>query len=178
MKLFADDKINVSEKLKFVLERVENIVGKGENAGYQHFILFLQCFLVGKGENAGYQHFLLFLQYFEKATFSKVIKTRDCVVKSKAPFHRTFRSDQYLPSNGTKACLILTENFEPQFSSVTLAFCFKPISCCNLELPLVLLLAPVTAPAFGLSPIISKTEVNEKENIKSRNTIYFYGLLV
>ena len=23
----------------------ENIVGKGENAGYQHFLLFLQCFL-------------------------------------------------------------------------------------------------------------------------------------
>ena len=27
-----------------VFERVENIVGKGENAGYQHFLLFLQCF--------------------------------------------------------------------------------------------------------------------------------------
>ena len=24
--------------------RVENIVGKGENAGYQHFLLFKQCF--------------------------------------------------------------------------------------------------------------------------------------
>ena len=31
----ADDKINVNEKLKFVLGRVENIVGKGENVGYQ-----------------------------------------------------------------------------------------------------------------------------------------------
>ena len=28
-----------------VLDRVENIVGKGENAGYQHFLLFPQCFL-------------------------------------------------------------------------------------------------------------------------------------
>ena len=37
-------KINVTEKLKFVLRRVENIVGKGENAGYQHFLLFPQCF--------------------------------------------------------------------------------------------------------------------------------------
>ena len=26
------------------IRRIENIVGKGENAGYQHFILFLQCF--------------------------------------------------------------------------------------------------------------------------------------
>ena len=41
---FADDKINVTEKLKLILERVENIVGKGENAGYQHFLLFPQCF--------------------------------------------------------------------------------------------------------------------------------------
>ena len=27
----------------FLLSRVENIVGKGENAGYQHFLLFQQC---------------------------------------------------------------------------------------------------------------------------------------
>ena len=27
-----------------VFDRVENIVGKGENAGYQHFLLFSQCF--------------------------------------------------------------------------------------------------------------------------------------
>ena len=30
---FVNDKINVNEKLKFILERVENIVGKGEKAG-------------------------------------------------------------------------------------------------------------------------------------------------
>ena len=39
---FADDEIKL--KMKFVLGRVENIVGKGENAGYQHFLLFPQCF--------------------------------------------------------------------------------------------------------------------------------------
>ena len=27
-----------------VFDRVENIVGKGENAGYQHFLLFPQCY--------------------------------------------------------------------------------------------------------------------------------------
>ena len=32
LKAFADDKINVTEKLKFVLGRLENIVPKGENA--------------------------------------------------------------------------------------------------------------------------------------------------
>ena len=35
---------NVTEKLKTVLGRVENIVRKGENAGYQHFLLFPQSF--------------------------------------------------------------------------------------------------------------------------------------
>ena len=44
LKAFADDKINVREKLKFLLERVEKIVGKGGNAGYQNFLLFPQCF--------------------------------------------------------------------------------------------------------------------------------------
>ena len=44
MKALADDKMNVTEKLKFGLGRVENIMGKGENAGYQHFLLFPLCF--------------------------------------------------------------------------------------------------------------------------------------
>ena len=61
LKAFADDKIKVTEKFKFVLGRVENIVGKGENAGYQHFLLFPQCFLT---------------------MFVSVIKSWDCVVKS------------------------------------------------------------------------------------------------
>ena len=41
---FADDKINFELKLKFDLGREENIVGKGENAGYQHLFFFPQCF--------------------------------------------------------------------------------------------------------------------------------------
>ena len=45
LKAFSDDNLNVYQKLKFALGRVENIVGKGENAGYQHFLLFPQCFL-------------------------------------------------------------------------------------------------------------------------------------
>ena len=44
LKVFADDKINVGEKLKFALGMVENIEGKRENAGYQYFLLFPQCF--------------------------------------------------------------------------------------------------------------------------------------
>ena len=43
-KAYADDRITVTQKLKFVLGRVENIVGKGENAGYQHFLLFHNVF--------------------------------------------------------------------------------------------------------------------------------------
>ena len=44
LKGFADDKIYVTQRLKCVLGRVENIVGtEGENAGYQHFLFFQQC---------------------------------------------------------------------------------------------------------------------------------------
>ena len=43
-KACADDKLSLTQKLKFVLGTVENIVGKGENAGFQHFLLFPQCF--------------------------------------------------------------------------------------------------------------------------------------
>ena len=49
-------------KLNFVSGRVENIVGKGENAGYQHFLLFTKM--------------------FSKGILHGVVKSRDCVVKS------------------------------------------------------------------------------------------------
>ena len=51
----------MDEKLKFVSGWVENIVGKGGNAGYQHFLLFSTM--------------------FSKAFFSSGVKSRDCVVK-------------------------------------------------------------------------------------------------
>ena len=44
MKALADHTISVTVKLRIVIDRVENIVGNGENAGYQHFLLFPQCF--------------------------------------------------------------------------------------------------------------------------------------
>ena len=34
----------MTQKLKFAVVRVGNIVGKEENASYQHFLLFPQCF--------------------------------------------------------------------------------------------------------------------------------------
>ena len=40
----ADDKINIIKMAIAVFDRGENTAGKGENAGYQHFLLFLQCF--------------------------------------------------------------------------------------------------------------------------------------
>ena len=40
LKAYADDKIILTQKLKFVLGSEVNVVGKGENAGYQHFFPF------------------------------------------------------------------------------------------------------------------------------------------
>ena len=51
------------EKLKFVSERVENIVGKGGNAGYHHFLLF-------------------FRTMFPKRVFLRVVDSQNYVVKS------------------------------------------------------------------------------------------------
>ena len=44
LKAFAEDILHLTEMMKYVFERVENIVGKGENAGYQHFLHFPLCF--------------------------------------------------------------------------------------------------------------------------------------
>ena len=62
LKAFADDNLHVNKKWKFALERVENIVGKGENASYQHSLLFPQC--------------------FQKASFSRSLKVRIVWVKN------------------------------------------------------------------------------------------------
>ena len=44
LKAFEDNKFNMARVMRFIVDRVENIVGKEENAGYQHFLLFPQCF--------------------------------------------------------------------------------------------------------------------------------------
>ena len=44
-------KKTVTENFKFVMGTVENFMEKGESAGYQHVLLFSQCFL--KGSSAG-----------------------------------------------------------------------------------------------------------------------------
>ena len=66
LKAFADHKINAGQMMISVFNRVENIVGKGENAGNHHFFLFPQC--------------------FQKASFGGgggggVVKSQDCVCK-------------------------------------------------------------------------------------------------
>ena len=60
-KALVDNKVDVTEKLKIVLGRKENVVRKGENGGYQHFFFSPQC--------------------FQKSSFQCRSKS-DCVVKS------------------------------------------------------------------------------------------------
>ena len=55
----------------FLFDREENTVGKEENTAYQHFHLF---------------------PVFSKASFLRVIKSRDCVVKS---FFQIFELTNY-----------------------------------------------------------------------------------
>ena len=55
LKAFPDEKITKTEKLKFVLDRIENIVEKGENAAFPTM--------------------------FSKGFFPRVVKIRDCVVR-------------------------------------------------------------------------------------------------
>ena len=62
MKAFADNKTILTQKLKFVFERVENIVGKGENAGNPAFSSFPTM--------------------FSKSFLYRVLKSRYYVVKS------------------------------------------------------------------------------------------------
>ena len=60
-KAFANDKVIVTQNLKLSLGRVENIVGKLENAGYEHFCPFPTM--------------------FSKAFLSRGVKSLDCLAK-------------------------------------------------------------------------------------------------
>ena len=40
LRAFADDNFDVVQMMQFFIYKVENIVAKGENAVYQHFLLF------------------------------------------------------------------------------------------------------------------------------------------
>ena len=51
-KIFAGNNLNAAKMMEFVFDGEENFVGKGENAGYQHFFLFQQCF-----QNPHFPHF-------------------------------------------------------------------------------------------------------------------------
>ena len=74
LKAFADDKINVNQKLNFVLGRVENIVGNGEIAHYKQFLLFPSVFerlLLQTCKNQGL--FEKGLNMMAKGNFSKYL---------------------------------------------------------------------------------------------------------
>ena len=44
LKRFADNKLDVAKIILSVFDRIENTVGKWDNAGYKHFLLFPQHF--------------------------------------------------------------------------------------------------------------------------------------
>ena len=44
LEAFAEHNFSVVQIMIYGLDWVENILGNGENAGYQHFLLFPQCF--------------------------------------------------------------------------------------------------------------------------------------
>ena len=45
LKAFADDKLNVTKMIISLFDKSrKRCGGKGENAGYRHFVLFPQCF--------------------------------------------------------------------------------------------------------------------------------------
>ena len=68
LKAFADDKLNVAKMTISLFGRVENPMGKGENAGHQHFFPFPTG--------------------FSKALFLRLVKSRDYMAKVlKAIFH-------------------------------------------------------------------------------------------
>ena len=65
MKAFAEDGSDVAKVIISVFDRVENIVGNGENASEQHFLLFPQYFLFSQRQLPSFElHLICRLQNF------------------------------------------------------------------------------------------------------------------
>ena len=71
-KAFADDKLNTVVMMISLFDGAENTVGKGENAGNQHFLLLPQC--------------------FPKSSSLRWLKSQDCVVQSYSTLNFSFHS--------------------------------------------------------------------------------------
>ena len=61
LKAFADDKLTIIKIIISLFDKAENTVGKGENAGYQHFLGFFPV--------------------FSKAFLFRVVESRNCMVE-------------------------------------------------------------------------------------------------
>ena len=44
LKAFANYSLSIAKMMISLFDTMENTVRKGENAGYQHFLLYIQCF--------------------------------------------------------------------------------------------------------------------------------------
>ena len=96
--------------MKFAIGNVENIVEKKENAGYQHFLIFTQC--------------------FQKADFAGgggVIQTGNCLVTSIFLFsHSVFKRLILLGGGGGCVCVCVCVIQTGELSG-------KELTCCKFD---------------------------------------------
>ena len=75
LKAFTEDKLNVAKMMISCVDRLENTVGNGENAGYQHFAAVPTV--------------------FSKAFFFRVVKSGDYVEELKLIRLKPFAQDNF-----------------------------------------------------------------------------------
>ena len=108
LKAFADNKLTVTQDIKVISHKIENIVGKEENAGYQHFLLFPQYFqkffflhcVKSRHRVLTHSHTMTPFDAPEKQAFWKHCgKRRNCSLWAISPFPTVFstRLDNFLP---------------------------------------------------------------------------------
>ena len=59
LKAFADNNFRETQMMSFFFDRIENIVGKGENVGLQHFLLCPHCFQKASFKGSSSLHFVV-----------------------------------------------------------------------------------------------------------------------
>ena len=85
LKAFADNKMDVAKMMISVFDRIENIVGKGENARYQHFLLFSQYF-----QKASSPGLLKVGIVWERVTLQFVAVAQNCFFLQASSLYRSY----------------------------------------------------------------------------------------
>ena len=129
----------------FFIYRVDNIVGKGENAGYQHFLLFRQCY-----QKASFPGLLKHRTVWERDNYTSLSQ-----ILGSSPACSFNRSDQW---RSLVTCLL------PFYYHFDLLFKARKGNESNIWLVLFVILSFLTGTCFSVNFLVFERQKQQQKH--------------